>query len=67
MNENMKIILDKIKEYDKIIIFRHFRKLRSHNVREIRLVRLMRRGGRHSVVFVGCLLCGLIALTLNGL
>jgi len=25
MNENMKIILDKIKEYDKIIIFRHFR------------------------------------------
>ena len=25
MNENMKIILEKIKEYDKIIIFRHFR------------------------------------------
>ena len=25
MNENMKIILDKIKEYKKIIIFRHFR------------------------------------------
>ena len=25
MNENMKIILDKIKEYDKILIFRHFR------------------------------------------
>lgn len=25
MNENMKIILDKIKEYDKIIIFRHIR------------------------------------------
>ena len=25
MNENMKIILDKIKEYDKIFIFRHFR------------------------------------------
>ena len=25
MNENMKIILDKIKEYDKIMIFRHFR------------------------------------------
>ena len=25
MNENMKKILDKIKEYDKIIIFRHFR------------------------------------------
>ena len=25
MNENMKIILDKIKEYDKIIIFRHYR------------------------------------------
>ncbi len=25
MNENMKIILDKIKEYNKIIIFRHFR------------------------------------------
>ncbi len=25
MNENMQIILDKIKEYDKIIIFRHFR------------------------------------------
>ncbi len=25
MNENMKIILDKIKEYDKIILFRHFR------------------------------------------
>lgn len=25
MNENMKIILDKIKEYDKIIIFRHLR------------------------------------------
>ena len=25
MNENMKIILDKIKEYGKIIIFRHFR------------------------------------------
>ena len=25
MNENMKIILGKIKEYDKIIIFRHFR------------------------------------------
>ncbi|MBQ4053183.1 MAG: hypothetical protein IJD33_02475, partial [Clostridia bacterium] len=25
MTENMKIILDKIKEYDKIIIFRHFR------------------------------------------
>jgi phosphoesterase RecJ-like protein len=25
MNENMQIILDKIKEYDKILIFRHFR------------------------------------------
>ena len=25
MNENMKLILDKIKEYDKIMIFRHFR------------------------------------------
>ena len=25
MNENMKIILDKIKEYDRIFIFRHFR------------------------------------------
>lgn len=25
MNENMKIILEKIKEYDKILIFRHFR------------------------------------------
>ena len=25
MNENMKIILDKIKEYDKIFLFRHFR------------------------------------------
>ena len=25
MNENMKIIFDKIKEYDKIILFRHFR------------------------------------------
>ena len=25
MNENMKVILDKIKEYDKILIFRHFR------------------------------------------
>ena len=25
MNENMKLILDKIKEYDKILIFRHFR------------------------------------------
>ena len=25
MNENMKIVLDKIKEYDKILIFRHFR------------------------------------------
>ena len=25
MNENMQIIFDKIKEYDKIIIFRHFR------------------------------------------
>ena len=25
MNENMKIILDKIKEYKKILIFRHFR------------------------------------------
>ncbi len=25
MNENMKIILDKVKEYDKILIFRHFR------------------------------------------
>ena len=25
MNENMQIILDKIKEYDKIILFRHFR------------------------------------------
>ena len=25
MQENMKIILDKIKEYDKIILFRHFR------------------------------------------
>ena len=25
MNENIKIILEKIKEYDKIIIFRHFR------------------------------------------
>lgn len=25
MNENMKIVLNKIKEYDKIIIFRHFR------------------------------------------
>ena len=25
MNENMKKILDKIKEYDKILIFRHFR------------------------------------------
>lgn len=25
MNENMRIVLDKIKEYDKILIFRHFR------------------------------------------
>ena len=25
MNENMRIILEKIKEYDKILIFRHFR------------------------------------------
>ena len=25
MNENMKIVLEKIKAYDKIIIFRHFR------------------------------------------
>ena len=25
MNENMKMILDKIKEYDRIFIFRHFR------------------------------------------
>ena len=25
MNENMKIVFDKIKEYDKILIFRHFR------------------------------------------